>query len=143
MEIAHTIKFQVSAESVFKAVSTQNGVNGWWAKEGMVAEEVGKPSKLIFNKQGRLVEMGFETTALEENALVEWLCTENANPAWHGTKITYRISVSNEGCTLNFCHSNFDPKWNSHETFEMTKGGWQHFMNSLKKYCETGIGEPW
>lgn len=143
MEIVHKLEIAAGVEAVFAAVATQQGVNAWWAKKGTVAENIGGKSKLIFNKQGKLVEMGFETLDFVPNKRVEWLCTENANPAWHSTKITYELTPNENGCILNFSHSMFSSRWNNDEAFKMTQGGWLHFMKSLKLYCETGGGEPW
>ena len=140
MDITHNLEINASSEAIYKAVATQSGINGWWSKDCTVGESEGEKSLLKFDKQGTIVEMGFQTVTLQPNIKVVWECTENANPAWLGTKIITEISKN--GSVL-FSHAGFDEKWKGHEAFEMTKGGWDHFVGSLKTYCENGTGQPW
>lgn len=144
MDITHNLTVKASTETIYDAVATQNGINGWWSKECKVGEQEGEDSLLKFNKQGTIVEMGFRTSKLQKGKQVVWECTENGNPAWIGTKIITEISESNNGeSKVVFSHANFDEKWKGQEPFEMTKGGWDHFVNSLVSYCERGEGMPW
>jgi len=143
MDITHNLEIKASAETIYKAVATQNGISGWWSKDCKVGESVGEKSLLKFDKQGNIVKMGFETRVLDPNSNCVWECTENANPAWIGTKIVTEITPSGEGCKVMFSHADFDEKWKGQEAFEMTKGGWEHFVSSLKSFCESGEGQPW
>ncbi len=142
MNITYELNIKASANTVYQAVTTQKGISGWWSKECKVGEAVGEKSLLKFNKQGTIVEMGFKTLSLHPTK-VEWECTENANPAWLGTKIRTEISEEQNGCSVVFSHADFDEKWKGQDPFEMTKGGWKHFVASLISYCESGAGQPW
>lgn len=144
MDITHNLNVKASPETVYQAVATEEGISGWWSKDCSVGEAVGKRSLLKFDKQGTIVEMGFRTLVLEPNNRVVWECIENANPAWLGTKIITAISPTTNGHSeIVFSHANFDEKWAGKEPFEMTKTGWEHFVNSLVTYCEHGVGQPW
>ena len=144
MNITHHLSIQASPETIYNAVASQEGINAWWAKEGTVGLTEGASSLLKFNKGGTIVEMGFRTQSLIPNQKVVWECTENANPAWIGTTIVTEISADREGRSkVVFSHAGFDEKWAGQEPFEMTKGGWEHFVNSLVAYCEAGVGQPW
>ena len=143
MEITHQLNIKATPETVYKAVSTLEGIKGWWSKDCSVGEKEGTSSNLKFDKQGNIVEMGFKTTHLNPNKKVLWECTSNPNPAWLGTRISTEISETESGCSVLFSHRNFDEKWAGQEPFEMTKQGWEHFVKSLISYCETGTGEPW
>lgn len=143
MDIKHNLFIKASPEEVYKAVSTQKGITGWWSKDCTVGEQEGEESHLKFNKQGTIVEMEFLTKALVPNKKVIWESVQNANSAWVGTKIITEISKSKDGVDVVFSHSGFDDKWAGQESFEMTKQGWEHFVKSLVSYCETGTGQPW
>lgn len=143
MDIKHNLNLNASAETIYKAVSTQQGINGWWSKDCSVGETEGGDSLLKFDKQGTIVEMGFKTESLVPNKTVIWECTQNGNPAWLGTKIKTQITELENGCEVVFSHANFDEKWKGQDPFEMTKQGWEHFVNSLRTYCEDGQGQPW
>lgn len=143
MDITHNLIIKASPETVYNAVSTEKGINGWWSKDCTVGDIEGENSVLKFNKEGTIVEMGFQTLTLTPGRKVVWKCIENGNPAWIGTKIITEISESEEGCKVLFSHADFADKWESQEPFEMTKTGWGHFVNSLVTYCEKGEGQPW
>lgn len=143
MDITHHLQIKATPETIFNAVATKKGITGWWSKDCTVGESEGQISQLKFDKQGNIVEMGFRTLTLLPHQKVIWEVTENANPAWLGTKIITEISETEDGCQVIFSHADFEAKWNKQEAFEMTKQGWEHFVSSLVAYCETGKGQPW
>ena len=143
MDITHDLTIKASAETIYNAVATQQGINGWWSKAGTVGENVGDTSMMVFDKQGTKVEMGFRTETLIPNKEVVWECVENGNPAWLQTKIKTSSQEIEGACQVTFSHAGFDEKWAGQDAFEMTKGTWQHFVSSLVSYCEKGEGQPW
>lgn len=143
MDITHHLKIKADRATIYKAIASQKGIMGWWSKDCSVASTVGGTSTLIFDKQGTKVEMGFSTLELVPNQKVVWEATENANPAWIGTHISTEITEAKDGCSVIFSHSGFDAQWEGKDPFELTKGGWEHFVSSLVSYCETGVGQPW
>lgn len=143
MDITHNLEIKASADKVYSAVATQEGITGWWSKDCTVGEKEGDKSLLKFDKQGTIVEMGFVTKTLIPVKKVVWECVENANPAWLGTEIITEVLEKGDGSSVTFSHAGFDEKWRGQEAFEMTKGGWDHFVTSLVSYCEGGEGQPW
>ncbi|MFK7776322.1 MAG: SRPBCC domain-containing protein [Saprospiraceae bacterium] len=143
MDITHKLKINASPEVIYHAVSSQEGIKGWWSADCSVGNTVGSDSLLKFNKEGMIVEMGFVTRDLQPNKKVVWECTSMPNPAWLGTKVITKISETEGGCDVNFSHEGFDEKWKGQEPFEQTKGGWNHFVKSLVFFCEGGEGQPW
>jgi len=143
MDITHHLTIKASASTIYKAVSSQEGITGWWSKDCVVGSTPGSSSTLKFDKQGTLVVMHFKTLELNPDQKVIWEATENANPAWIGTHISTQITETEEGCSVIFSHSGFDTQWAGKDPFELTKGGWEHFVKSLTSYCETGEGQPW
>jgi uncharacterized protein YndB with AHSA1/START domain len=143
MEIKHVLNIKATPETIYDAVSTENGIKGWWSADCSVGTTEGSSSLLKFDKQGMLVAMGFITLTLQTNEKVVWECISMPNPAWIGTKISTAISPGEDGCQVIFTHSNFDKKWAGLEPFEQTKGTWNHFVSSLVSFCEGGTGQPW
>ncbi len=143
MDIVHNLKIKASANTVYDAVASENGITGWWSKDCKVGEETGANSVLNFDKNGTIVTMHFRTVELSPERKVVWECTENPNPSWIGTKVVTEIQSINEECHVFFSHTGFDDKWKGQDPFEMTKDGWKHFVESLVNYCETGKGQPW
>ena len=143
MDITHHLKIKATATTIYDAVSSREGIKGWWSADCEVGTAVGSASTLKFNKQGTLVVMGFKTLELRPGKRVEWVCTAMPNPAWIGTKIITEIKELNGSCEVTFSHTGFDEKWKGQGPFEETKATWNHFINSLVSFCEGGEGQPW
>lgn len=146
MEIRQTLSLNASAEKIYKAISTGEGIKGWWCRTSLVGEKEGEQTLLKFDKNndGNVTDMAFRTETLDPNKKVVWECIGNKNAAWIGTKIVTEITGNGNTSKVVFSHTGFDEKWNGQEPFEMTKQGWLgHFIPSLVSYCETGKGQAW
>ncbi len=119
MDIKHNLIIKASGATIYDAVSTKNGIQGWWSKDCVVGEKEGEKSTLKFNEEGSIVEMGFETLKLDPKQNVVWECVANATPAWLKTRVTTEISETSEGCEVVFTHGGFDEKWKGQKAFEM------------------------
>lgn len=145
MDIIHNFTIKTPAGNLYMALTSQQGINGWWARDADVGQRVGEVSKMRFAKESGTVEMHFRIDELKPGTRgrVSWTCIRNPNPAWLDTTIQFTIHESNEESSLTFTHGHWDSKWEGQINYEQTKEGWKHFMKSLKTYCETGKGEPW
>jgi uncharacterized protein YndB with AHSA1/START domain len=143
MDIKHNFRIEASPKKVYEAITTQQGIHGWWANDADVMQNVGQVSKMRFAKEAGPVEMQFRIDSLQPPNKVQWTCVSCPNPAWTGTKISFDITETANGCDFTFIHGGWDPKWRDQLPYQQTKEGWQHFMQSIKAYCETGNGQPW
>ena len=143
MDIQHKFRINTTSLRLYEAITTPQGIHRWWAKDADVKEQVGEVSVMRFAKEAGTVEMHFRIDELTPGRKVVWTCVKNPNPAWLGTVISFRIENVNNQVELTFIHGNWDAKWNGQLPYEQTKEGWQHFMKSIREYCETGIGQPW
>jgi uncharacterized protein YndB with AHSA1/START domain len=144
MEIVHNFEIRTSVDSLYDAITSQKGINGWWAKDADVGQQVGEISKMRFAKEAETVEMHFRIDEMLPTQKVSWTCVKNPNPAWIDTRIDFVIrELGGSYADFTFTHGNWDPKWEGQLPYEQTKEGWKHFMDSIRKFCETGIGEPW
>ncbi len=136
--------FSINAtpETIYSALATQAGINGWWSKDCDIAASTGGTSTMRFIKEDRPVTMVFRVEELSPNR-VAWTCTNNDNPAWIDTTLVFDFKADGEGSAFTFRHGNFAEQWLNTPPYTMTAEGWQHFMNSLKAYCESGTGQPW
>jgi uncharacterized protein YndB with AHSA1/START domain len=122
--------------NVHSAITTTEGLRGWWTGD---AEVKGNEAEFRFNKDGGGMELKFRIDAVEPD-WVEWTCIgQKNNPDWLGTRVSFKLSPTHDGTRLDFDHT----EWREKGTvYEMCVGGWDHFMNSLKAYVETGKGTP-
>lgn len=121
---------------VQRAITTAEGLRAWWTGD---CDVKGNEASFRFNKEGGVMELKFRIDAVEADR-VEWTCIEQKNnPDWQGTKVSFNLSPTHDGARLDFAHTGWREK---NKVYEMCVGGWDHFMNSLKSYVETGKGTP-
>lgn len=143
MSISHKLKINAKPSTIFNALKTEEGIKGWWCNRTKAEDSVGGVIEMEFDKEGTIVPMHMKVEQLNENQKVVWSCFHNGNPAWINTNLTFEINEVDGGSQLVFNHDNWEQKWIDSEPYKMTEGGWGHFINSLKEYCETGAGQPW
>jgi len=143
-EIQFTInkKIKASSSEIFLAITTTSGYQGWWAAECDIDCTIGRTSAVFFRKPHILEEMRFVTMDVAENKRVVLTCTaNNVFESMIGGVLTFEIASNNAGSELSFCQTLCGEM--SRVELDSVKSGWAFFLNSLKKYCETGAGLPW
>jgi uncharacterized protein YndB with AHSA1/START domain len=137
--IRHDVRVNADAQTAYRAAATQAGIRGWWAKNSDVGETVGGKTELRFLRPDMTAVMKFEVTALEPGRRVEWKCTENSNPSWPGSVLTWEIEPAPQGSILHFRHEGFS---SGGPPYDMTVQGWPRFIDSLKAYLDGGTPQP-
>lgn len=133
--IKHYLVINSSSEKVFRAVTTSEGISGWWTKNNMMSSKVGDEIEFIF---GNRYHNKMEITNLVENKFVKWKCIEG-DTEWIGTIFTFHIEKENGNSILRFAHDDWREET---DFFASCNFQWGHYMQSLKDYCETGKGTP-
>ncbi|TPV94891.1 MAG: hypothetical protein B7733_12715 [Myxococcales bacterium FL481] len=138
-DLEYSFRTPASAASLFDAVSTEAGHRAWWAMDCDVGATVGAPCVMRFNKDGTLVTMKFRVDELVNNERVRWTCTDNDNPAWKGSTLTWHIESTGDERRLRLVHGGLAL---GGPPYEMTKAGWRRFLDSLQGYVEGRGGDP-
>lgn len=138
--IRHALTLNASATAVRAAINTGAGVRGWWAKDATVGQGEGSYHELRFDKGGNTVVMKFRVD-IDAPDKITWTCTDNANPVWPGTSLTWSLSADGDRTNVVFEHAGFTEADSA--PYRMTADGWEHFIESLRAYTETGTGQPW
>jgi len=131
-----TKAFTSSPEAVLEALSTTDGIAGWWGDTiGSAAE--GGTFEVGFGSGRRIVL----TAASVDRRRVEWIVEEAPyTPEWPGTTIVFDITPAGGGSEMRFCHHGLTPQL---ECFDMCHEGWTHYLTSLVDYVDTGVGHPY
>jgi uncharacterized protein YndB with AHSA1/START domain len=124
-------------ERVLSALTTPEGVAGWWGTTSGSAAAVGD-----------VLEVGFGTTrvvtmdvASLEPGRIEWFVQRAPHtPEWDGTTILFELTPAADGTELRFRHVGLTPQF---ECYEMCHAGWTHYLASLAAYAERGVGDPY
>ncbi len=134
-----SIRIQASADAVFDALTTANGLAAWWnpaTGSGVSGGEL----RFIMNAPEPLVIHVDEAT---RPTLVRWSVTDCPFlPDWIGTRPTFSITpLDADTSELHFHH------WGLHEELEcidICSHSWNHYiMTSLRDYLERGHGSPY
>jgi uncharacterized protein YndB with AHSA1/START domain len=141
----HSLSIAASPAAVYAALTTTDGLRGWWTRDCEGAGEVGGTIHFRFGTCFK--DMRIER--LEPDRAVGWRCTRAHIVAesvtrpdeWVGTQLVFSISDQGQGRTrLDFEHIGLVP---SLECYSLCSASWQQFLGSLQQYVETGEGTPY
>lgn len=157
-DIHQAVVIEASPEKVYDAITSQEGLSGWWTPETVAVPQVNSIARFGFGpdyfKEMRIVE-------LKPFEKVKWVCITGADE-WVGTNISFKLEGgdaaslmsshpevkgqleqlqhSSEATLLVFHHDN----WKDYTLmFAECSYTWGQFLRSLKLWCEEGKGRPW
>ncbi|MGK9126298.1 SRPBCC domain-containing protein [Olivibacter sp. SA151] len=134
--IRHRLLIEAPVEKVFEALTTQEGLAGWWTPDTLAKPTIGSILRFSFGPD-YFKEMKVEQ--LKPYSKIKWLCV-SAYEEWIGTRLTFELEPHKKGCILFFHHDgwkNYTPE------FASCSYDWALFFRSLKRLCETGKGAPY
>ena len=156
-KICHELIIGASAEQVYNAVVSQDGLRAWWTPETIAGAEVNSTARFRF---GPTYFKEMKVTALKPFQEVKWICLAGADE-WIGTTLTFNItsgdkktllkSNSEAGDQIEQQSSDYmtllileHDGWKEYSPmFAECNYTWGQFLRSLKLFCETGKGIPW
>ncbi len=133
--IKHYLHIKAQPEKVYNAITKTGGLRGWWTAEAKADEIVGGTAEFIF---GERYYNKMRITNLEPDKELEWKCLEG-DKEWIGTTFLFDLEEKDGGTILRFSHNNWKEET---DFFASCNYNWGYYLNSLKKYCETGVGTP-
>ncbi len=126
-----------SPEAVFRALTTLQGLRGWWTPTVSGSPTDGD---VLFRFPGldEQIIMRVDSAPPSE---VHWTCIRHDSlPEWTNTTITFSLrGDGSTGCALSFRHEGLTPRL---ECYDECEAGWDHFLASLRAYVEAGRGTP-
>jgi uncharacterized protein YndB with AHSA1/START domain len=140
VDIIHRTSIKAPLAKVYAALSTVEGVAGWWTKETSGESKSGGTVQVVFRSTAgdEVGKMKFEVVKLAPNEGVHWHFT--SGPAeWIGTDVTFSLSQAGDDTVILFGHRNW------REAVEFTAHcsmKWATFLLSLRQLVETGKGKP-
>ena len=140
VDIIHRIGIRSSANEVYRAISTIDGLANWWTEEVEGGEKIGSKIVFTFRSETGTVkgQMVMQVTELTPDKNVRWQCVDG--PAeWVDTAITFDLSQQDDQIIIIFGHRNWrEPiEFMAHCSMK-----WAVFLLSLREYVETGKGKP-
>ena len=133
--IKHYLLIKALPEKVYTAITTTEGLKGWWTSEAKAEEFVGGIAEFIFGEQ---YHNKMKITNLLNSTKVEWKCLEG-DKEWIGTTFLFDLEEKDGSTILRFSHNNWKEET---DFFASCNYHWGYYMSSLAKYCEPGKGTP-
>ncbi|MFD7734016.1 SRPBCC domain-containing protein [Kitasatospora phosalacinea] len=134
VDILHRIGVTASPEDVYAALTTVEGLAGWWTED--TAGDPAPGGVVRF----RFPPGGFDMKVLEARPAehVRWEVVEGPEE-WIGTQVVFELAQEDDWTIVLFRHEGWrEPVEFMHHC--STK--WAVYLMSLKKLAETGAGEP-
>jgi uncharacterized protein YndB with AHSA1/START domain len=134
--IVHKLLIKSPASKIYQALTTQQGLAGWWTPQTKAKPEVGSTCTFAFGPD-YFKEM--EVLELVPDNKVKWKCTKGYEE-WIETTVTFELRPHEKGTVLFFRHDGWKEQT---EEFAGCSFDWAIFLRSLKFLCETGKGFPY
>src|SRR5579872_2822675 len=132
-DILHRIGIKATPETVFRALSDEEGLSGWWTRNTKASATVGAIDQFRFGDRGF---NDMKVSELVPGKRVQWLCVNGA-PEWIGTELTFDLRDQNGVTVVLFAQRGWrEPA----EFMHYCSTKWAAYMLSLKSFCETGRG---
>ncbi len=138
--ITHTTSIAKPPSEVFEAFSSLGGIRSWWTnaisgnpdKNGELTQQFGMDRHIVFSVSGMKKNSFITLTALSSNFA-------DGKEAI-GASLTLKASLnSSHNSTFSIVYEN----WKNKTPFFKTQDTyWKERMESLKKICEQGKGDP-
>lgn len=130
--------------AVFAALTTQEGLRGWWTQTCDAGAGVGSTVTLRFGPTYKVMKI----LCSRPDSEVHWRCLDsqihvpgiNKKDEWKGTEIRFSLAAVPGGTRLRLDHFGLHPQI---ECYEVCANGWRQFLGSLRAYLENGRGMPY
>jgi hypothetical protein len=135
VDILHKVGIKSSSQNdVYKALTTIEGLSGWWTNDTKGDSKVGAVLRFRFHAGG----FDMKVLKLDPAKHVLWQVVEGPTE-WIGTKISFDLKQEGDWTIVLFKHQGWkEPVEFMHHC--STK--WAVFLLSLKSLLETGKGAP-
>jgi uncharacterized protein YndB with AHSA1/START domain len=137
VDILHRIGATASPEDVYAALTTVDGLAGWWTEDTQGDPSPGGVVRFRFAAAGG---EGFDMRVLETvpDKLVLWEVVDGPEE-WIGTQVRFELSQEDGFTIVLFQHTG----WTEPVVFmHHCSTRWATYLMSLKRFVETGTGEP-
>lgn len=134
--LSHRIRISAPRDRVYLAISTRNGLTGWYTAD--LQGDPGRGEEALFKFAGH-EPFRWRFTELSPGSRLRWECTEGPGAA-AGTTATFSLSQTTDGRTqVDLDHDGFrgsDPALAACNTL------WGILLGHLKSYEETEVPSP-
>jgi uncharacterized protein YndB with AHSA1/START domain len=138
VDILHRIGVTKPPADVYAALTTLEGLRGWWTRDTTGDADVG--GVIRFRFAGAPDLGGFDMSVLETvpDKLVLWEVVEGPME-WLGTRIRFDLAQEDDYTIVLFEHAGWKEPV---EFMHHCSTRWATYLLSMKRFVETGTGKP-
>jgi uncharacterized protein YndB with AHSA1/START domain len=139
-DYARDVTIAAPPEQVFRALTTLEGLGGWWTPTVSGVATTG--GTLTFGFEGLEETIVMHVDVAEPPSSVVWTCLRNdGHPEWVGTRVMFEMTRRGANdSVLAFRHEGLAPTL---DCYSVCENGWHRFLASLGEYSEHGRGRPY
>ncbi len=134
--IIHAVHVHAAPAAVFRALSTADGLRGWWTTQASLTPGVGGVIRFTFHGD---FHPEMRQDVLERNRRIQWRCV-GGHPNWQDNVFTFALEEREGETFLRFVQEYAQEL--SDDVYGVYNFNWGYYLNSLKQLCETGTGAP-
>lgn len=132
--IKHLFHINASKEKVFEALTTIQGLSGWWTAATSGETKVGGILSFRFGDFGG---PDMKVKELIPNESVTWECV-GENEGWQGHIFTFQLDTNENKTRVRFEQAG----WKEADDFYASCNfSWGRYLESLRQLCQSGKGE--
>ena len=135
--LVHQVNVKATPETIYKAISTTEGLGAFWTSESKAEPKVGSIASFGFGGPTQRMRVD----ELVPGKRVKWTGLADF-PNWGDTTVSWDISPAESGETsVTFRHANW-PETVSQDDLGSINYTWGLIVERLKQYTETGKPNP-
>jgi uncharacterized protein YndB with AHSA1/START domain len=135
LSILHRVGIKSSTSDVYRALTTRQGLAGWWTTDTRGSFDVGGVIGFHFGTRGFF---NMKVLELDPGRRIAWQVVDGPKD-WIGSKVNFDLKQEGEQTTVLFKHEG----WKEQSEFmHHCSTKWASFLMSMKALVETGKGAP-
>jgi uncharacterized protein YndB with AHSA1/START domain len=135
-DIFHDLPIKAPIDKVFRAISTPEGLDGWWAKSSTGKPEQGAEYELSFGPEYNWLARVTRCVAPVEFELQ----LVQADHDWTGSRVKFVLETRGKITWLRFLHTGW-PSANEH--YRISCNCWAMYLRILRRSLEHGESVPY
>jgi uncharacterized protein YndB with AHSA1/START domain len=139
-EILHAVDVESDARSIYRAISTRDGLASFWTGDVDADSSVGSVARFGFPDAP--VDLKMRIESLERDSRVAWRCLGEF-PYWKDTRVEWELlpSPAGHGTQLLFRHVGWAEDYPEIE-YARVNWVWGQVVSRLKQFAESGQAAP-
>jgi uncharacterized protein YndB with AHSA1/START domain len=135
-DILHRVAIKSSPNDTYRALTTREGLAGWWTTDTQGNCNVGGVIQFRFGTRGRI---DMKVLELDPAKRVLWEVVDGPQE-WIGTKVSFELTQDDDFTIILFKHQGWKEPI---EFMYHCSTKWALFLMSIKSLVETGKGAPY